>query len=223
MRNWRNTKIIGFDTETTGLDPERDRIVQMAFLVDDPKKGQKEWCSLCGLDGAVLPPKVSEIHGIWPEHLEDKATATEQAKDLYEWLVDEVTPHTVFLAYNAPFDLAFLLCTFRRARLPFPIDPHNVLDPLAFARTLWSTNKLWELAKRLDIKNEKAHDAMADTRTTVQSMLSLVEKMKLPDDIDAALVQQEEAVKTWERKMPYKYREQLIAVGGWSLPVDGRW
>lgn len=51
------------DVETTGTDPEVDRIAQLAFQVHKPDGGIDEWSSLVD-PGIPIPAETTEIHGI---------------------------------------------------------------------------------------------------------------------------------------------------------------
>jgi len=61
---------IYFDTETTGVKTDKDRIIEIAAL--DPFK-ERTFVSFVN-PGIPIPPEASAIHGIWDEDVKDKPT-----------------------------------------------------------------------------------------------------------------------------------------------------
>lgn len=214
IMNWRESRLIGFDVETTGLDPVRDRIVQLAFTTYTPGNDVfgPEYERRCGSDGVELPPEASLIHNIWPEDIVDKPPADALLEELGDFLSDFRREDHIFLAFNACFDTSFLLQAFKRRSLPFPINPMRVLDPLPFARSQWKYNRLPELASRLGVPSGGGHEACKDIRLTIQVMLRIGELLDLPADFDAVLNEQEKYICEWEEQMPYRYRDILDKV-----------
>lgn len=213
--NWREARIIGFDVETTGLDPVKDRIVQLAFTIYDPGRDAfgPEYERLCGSDGVELRSDVSSIHGILPEDIAGRPPADSFMEELLSFLSDFREEDYLFLAYNGGFDAAFLLQACRRSYQPYPIDdPLRVLDPLTFARSRWDHNRLPELAANLGVPSGGTHEACKDVRLTIQCMHKIGELLKLPDDFDTLLAEQEKCIKWWEKETSHKYRDTLYKV-----------
>ena len=220
--NWREARLIGFDVETAGnepngaLDPIEGRIVQLAFTIYSPG-GEiygPEYERKCGLDGVDLPPSVSAIHHIWPEDVAGKPSADALMGELSSFLADFVAEDHVFIAYNGVFDCAFIYQAFKRCGMldALPFDPYRVLDPLTFARSMSDHNRLPELASRLNVPTGGAHEACRDVRTTIQVMLTLADILKLPDDFDELLKLQEMHISAWEKRTKRCYREILLKV-----------
>ena len=63
MEGFSGFKVLGFDTETTGLDPRKDRIVQYAFVGVDEDGGKIVIDSLVDPCMAI-PPSSTSVHGI---------------------------------------------------------------------------------------------------------------------------------------------------------------
>jgi DNA polymerase-3 subunit epsilon len=127
------------DVETTGSDPVRDRVTEIALLELDGLALTGEWSTLVNPGGAV-PGPIQALTGITQEMV-DRAPRFEQiAAELYERLAGRV-----FVAHNARFDYGFLrrefdraglkylaktLCTVRLSRRLYPGEPGHDLDSL---------------------------------------------------------------------------------------------
>jgi len=146
------TKLIFFDTETTG-NTEKDSLVQIAYKIGDE--------SFTGLykPAVKIPPEASAVHHITNKMVEDKPAFKESAdqpiiKKLFE---DE---NYIVVAHNAPFDLMIIkkeniepkkfICTLRVVRY---LDPDGKIDRY----------NLQYLRYLLDLDVEAtAHDALGD-------------------------------------------------------------
>lgn len=131
---WREYPVVVWDVETTGLDPERDRVVEMAavLFLGDEIRGV-----VAGVvdPGRPIPPEATEIHGISDEMVAEHGRPF---ADLWREAVAMCRQHeeTVCAAYNAPFDRGFLRAEAHR------VDLHDVpigvrlpwLDPLVWVR-----------------------------------------------------------------------------------------
>src|SRR5690625_5837817 len=81
MASWVNGPMLGFDTETTGVDPSTDRILTAALVHQDADGNRKvrTWLINPGVD---IPASSTEIHGITNEQVQadgvDPAQALEE-------------------------------------------------------------------------------------------------------------------------------------------------
>jgi DNA polymerase III epsilon subunit-like protein len=211
--NWLESRIIAFDLETTDFDPVEDRILQMAVTVYDPVLDAftPELALLCGVD-VPISPGATAVHGICAEDVMGLPSADERLDKLSTFLMNAMEDDHVFAAFNAPFDLAFLMQAYKRVGEEFPIDPMKVIDPLAFARDVWPYNKQRELALRIGVPVGQMHDALKDVRLTVPVLMALAKQLELPSDLDVLLTKQEECIRTWEKKTSHRYRDALRKV-----------
>lgn len=137
---WTAGPLLGFDTETTGVDVHQDRIVSAALVRRDAGTTDvRTWL----LDpGVPIPPEASAIHGITSEVAraegQDPAGAIDEiAKEIAGALSGGVP----VVAFNATFDLCILQAELDRYGLPSLEDRIDgqvapVIDPLVLDRAL---------------------------------------------------------------------------------------
>lgn len=159
-----NTVFVAFDTETTGLSPTRDRIVEIALVkfINGKVTATNSWLIN---PGVPIPSTAERVHGISDEMVANKASCAETLPKVNKFL-----GNAVLLAHNARFDLSFLKNEYRRAGT---VPPENIcLDTLKLARKWFPESKshsLKNLLKHLDIEmDKKNHRALVDSQFLVQ-------------------------------------------------------
>lgn len=106
------SEYIALDTETTGLSPKGDRILEIGAVKFDPVTGEtgEEFHRYVN-PGVPIPPEVAKVHGITEEMLADKPPFEEIAEELEEFVGDA---HVVI--HNAQFDVGFLTAELKRVK-----------------------------------------------------------------------------------------------------------
>lgn len=162
MEPWWESPLAGFDTETTGVDPDTARVVQVYIdgevtLVDP---------------GVEIPPEAAAIHGISTDRAREEGVPEAViAGLLWEKVVDLTDRGVPIVAFNAAYDFTVADRMFRRhgLRLPhgtFVIDPF-VLDKEA-DRYRRGSRSLAATATQYGLSLENAHDASADAVMAVE-------------------------------------------------------
>ncbi len=161
-------KIIFLDTETTGNEPAKDFLCQLAFKTDT-----ETFCELFK-PPISIPPEASAVTHITDKHVMDKMPFKES--DNYgriKLMLED--PNAVVVAHNAKFDIAILnnddifpanfICTLRVAR---DLDINNVIPQykLQFLRYYL----------KIDIEAD-AHDALGDVLVLEQLYKRLLDKI----------------------------------------------
>ncbi|WP_123306709.1 exonuclease domain-containing protein [Cellulomonas sp. PhB143] len=139
--SWTAGPLIGFDTETTGVDVHGDRIVTAALVRRDPggRTTARSWL----LDpGVAIPAEASAIHGITTEHARAHGRAPAQAlEEIAGEIARALALGTPVVAFNASFDLSILDAELSRHGLPrlaerLGRDVGPVVDPLVLDRAV---------------------------------------------------------------------------------------
>lgn len=117
---------IYYDTETTGISSEKDRIVEIAAY--DPERGRT--FEMFVNPGIPIPQEASRVHNITDEMVKDAPPFGEIALKFLEFIAGD---DVVLVAHNNDgFDIHFLRAEFSRANIPFP--EVKTLDTLKWAR-----------------------------------------------------------------------------------------
>ncbi|MEW2245919.1 TerD family protein [Streptomyces sp. NPDC006975] len=146
------------DVETSGLIARRDRVLSVAVITIGPDGEQTgEFSTL--LNPGCDPGPV-EVHGLTVERLQGAPTFDQVAGRIGAMLQDRV-----LVAHNAQFDYDFLAHEFARARMWLPVSQR--LCTLALNRQVdppTDDMKLGTLAAHYGVSQQRAHDALDDTR-----------------------------------------------------------
>lgn len=170
-----------FDFETTGLDPEIDRVIEMAAIKVCDGKVVSEFSTLVK-NGPVIP-KITEITGITNEELEYGMPERMAFQILNRFIGED----NILVAHNASFDLSFL--HFALMRLANRTFANSFYDTLSISRDRhYYPHKLTDMCSRYDIKLEGAHRALND----VYGCWDLFKKLD-----------EEETVLRWTNKLGY--------------------
>ncbi|UUP17582.1 DNA polymerase III subunit epsilon [Nitratireductor thuwali] len=162
-----------FDTETTGLDPREDRIIELGCVeLDNRFPTGRSLHKFINPQGRKVHPDAQAVHGISDSDLSDKPVF---GKILDEFL--EFIDGAKLVAHNANFDMGFINAEFGRLGQPF-VDPSRVVDTLAIARRKhpMGPNSLDALCRRYGIDNSRRtkHGALLDAELLAEVYIELV-------------------------------------------------
>ncbi len=135
---WHEGPMLGFDTETTGVDVDHDRIVTAALVRRDAAGSHvRTWL----IDpGVQIPEAATAIHGITTQQARQEGAPPAEALDeIAAELARALRAGVPVVAFNAAFDLCLLDVELRRHRRPTLGDrlcrsARPVLDPLVIDR-----------------------------------------------------------------------------------------
>ena len=157
------------DLETTGLNPKRDRIIEIGAVKVRDGKVVETFQQLID-PKQQLEERVEELTGISSKELEGQPTIQEVLPALQEFLGEDV-----LLGHRVLFDYSFLKRTFTNEKIPFE---RKGIDTLKLARqfvTDCESKKLESLCKHYGIK-QQAHRALSDAQATVELYQKLVKE-----------------------------------------------
>lgn len=172
MTCWFEGPLTAFDTETTGVDVESDRVVSAAFLVQDAPGARPQVMRWLVNPGVPVPDEATAVHGLTQDHLERNGR---WPSPVMEEIARELAAHAAanrpLVVMNAPFDLTLLDRELRRHRASSLAQYLGgsslcVLDPRVLDKHLDRYRKgrrtLADLCALYEVEFTEAHDAAAD-------------------------------------------------------------
>lgn len=164
---------IVFDTETTGLDPKIDRIIEIGCVeLDNRFPTGRTFHVYINPDGRQVHPDALAIHGIGNDDLAEKPVFAGIADDFLNFF-----DGAKFVAHNADFDMGFVNAELTRIGQP-AIDLGRVVDTLALARRKhpMGPNSLDALCKRYAIDNSHRtlHGALLDAELLAEVYIEMI-------------------------------------------------
>ena len=180
----RDVSFAVVDFETTGIDPETERVIQVAAIVIN---GEGEIVE--SFDTVVRPENPAQythgaehVHGISVEQVAQGMPLREALEKVWT-----ISKGNVFTAHNAMFDINFLHAESARVGLENKIDTY--VDTLALARRTdqdrTRKHSLHALCEHYGIDHENAHEAKSDATATAELLIHLMREMDVqkPDQL----------------------------------------
>jgi DNA polymerase-3 subunit epsilon len=228
--SWTAGPLVAFDTETTGLDVDVERIVTAALVLRGPTGTRvRTWL----IDpGVAIPADATAIHGIGTAHVVAHGAAPHVALDeIASLLVHHQRAGVPVVAYNAAFDLTLLDVELARhglrtlpERLGRPVRP--VLDPLVLDRAAdpgrEGKRRLTDLCEHYGVQETGTlHTADVDALATLSVLDALVvaHPHLAATTLDALHDHQVDAHRRWVDELDEERRERPYVGAG----ADGRW
>ena len=164
---------IVFDTETTGLDFDADRVIEIgAIELWNHIPTGRHWHAFARPAGRRVDPGAFDVHGISDDFLKDKPLFEEVVGEMIEFFGD-----AVLIAHNATFDIRFLNAELKRLGLK-ALDMERVIDTLQMARRKFpmAPATLDALCSRFSIDTSKRdkHGALVDSELLASVYIELI-------------------------------------------------
>ncbi len=150
------------DIETTGGNPQKEKITEIAAFLFDGEKIVDKLVTLINPERPI-PEYITKITGINNEMVADAPKFYEIAKQLVE-----ITEGQVFVAHNSAFDFGFIQQEFRSLGFTFQ---RKTLDTVRLSRKLLPGHKSYSLGNicsDLGIEISARHRAAGDALATVE-------------------------------------------------------
>ena len=147
---------IVIDLETTGIDAQKAKIIEVGAVKIKDGKAAEEWQSFVN-PHCVLPKEIKALTGITDKMVKHAPDFTE----ILPRLRDFVNGY-VLVAHNAAFEKSFLGYSLPEARW---------LDSIELSKIAWPKEKSYSLAaltKAKGITDVQAHRALGDAQITAQ-------------------------------------------------------
>lgn len=154
---------VAIDTETTGLDPQWDSLIEIAAVRVKDGQIASSFSSLVN-PGYCVDGFVTELTGITNEMLQDAPAQDEVIPQFMEFIGG-----SVLLAHNASFDINFLYDAAEQTGNS-PLS-NSFVDTLRIARKVFPElqhHRLSDITAACGVDQIESHRAEADARATVQ-------------------------------------------------------
>lgn len=214
----KTTDYVVLDTETTGLDAIRDKIVQIAIVSVVNGEVVDTFTSFVD-PGCSMPYEASQINHITDDDLVGAPTPAELVGIVRELINDKT-----IIAHNAKFDLDFLSKWFKR---PEDIVRATYIDTLALSRKAYPNRGKYSLQRLVEdfgIDGGDAHRADSDALATQQ--LFEICKAKIPylekearyeEDLSVRHTLIEPTVTEFDENHPL-YKKSIVFSGYMEMP-----
>jgi len=146
------------DCETTGLEIDKDRIIEIAIVRFDFDQALDSFETL--IDPQMAIPEVSiAIHHINDLMVKGKPKIQEILPKVFEFV-----GRSIIVGHGITNDIAFLCAAAKQYNIPCKLASHPYLDTLRLARLYGESpiNSLEKLRQHFNIAEEGAHRAMND-------------------------------------------------------------
>ncbi|MBP7786508.1 MAG: DEAD/DEAH box helicase family protein [Longilinea sp.] len=175
--------IVALDIETTGLDSQRDAIIEIAAVRFNGRRIEAEWNTLLN-PNRPIPPQITQLTGITNDMVRNAPPLRAVLQNLVDFIGD-----LPVLGHNVRFDLGFL----QQQRI---LLDNPVIDTYELAAVLMPTASrynLGSLGQILNILIPNSHRALDDARLTHAVFLDLYDKASaLPIELIAEIVRHAE-------------------------------
>jgi DNA polymerase-3 subunit epsilon len=224
MTNWPDGELLGFDLETTSIDPFTALPVSFAFVRFEAGRVTESLTRYVN-PGVPIPPDSSEIHGITDEMVRIAGWKLHAAVSWIGGMIEGTAQRgTPLVGMNLAYDLTVIDSCVRRGTelgftmsAPMPVIDLMVLDKHADQYRKGKRN-LSALAEHYGVElGENAHDAEADVVATVACARALAAKYPLIARTDPAELH--DAQRRWHREQIQGLSRYFVSRGNDPIPA----
>ena len=162
--------IVFFDTETSGLDPEKEQIIEIAAVCIENSGRTTTMDEFISLpDGKTLPPEIVELTHITDEMLKSEGISPAEASQRFFEIIEGKNRKKVLLAaHNAQFDLMFTRRFLKGKRFSVEL---SFLDTV----TVYKDRAPYPHKLETAIEHYKLEDSVQNSHRAIDDVLALVE------------------------------------------------
>lgn len=164
MTHVEKQKFICFDCETTGLDVEHDRIIEIAAMKFDGATTFGEYQSLIDPE-RTIPDESIAIHHITNDMIVGKPQIRAILADFLAFV-----GQSIIVGHGVGFDIDMIARAAAREGIPCTLRNNVYIDTVRMARLYGESpsNSLVQLRKHFNIDEEVAHRAMSDVIVNIE-------------------------------------------------------
>jgi DNA polymerase-3 subunit epsilon len=170
---------ICLDCETTGLDLEKDRIIEIALMRFTFDQILDSFETLIDPE-MPIPEASTAIHHITDQMIRGKPKIAEVIPKVFEFL-----GNSILVGHGISTDISFISNATKKFNIPSKLSSHVFVDTLRLARLYGEspTNSLEMLRRHFNIAEEGAHRAMNDVVVNVEVFKYLARNFKTTEQM----------------------------------------
>ncbi|MBX7067183.1 MAG: DUF3820 family protein [Parachlamydiales bacterium] len=175
----RQDIFVCIDCESTGLDPDKDRIIEIAVARFTFDQILQSFETL--VDPECEIPQISQdIHKISSDMLQGKPKIAQVLPDLLKMIDGHV-----IVGHGIGFDISLIAAEAKRHQIPTNIEKQKFIDTLRLARLYGESpiNSLEKLRQHFNIEPEGAHRAMSDVTVNIEVFKYLTKTFQTTEQI----------------------------------------
>lgn len=170
---------ICLDCETTGLDPTKDHIVEVALSKFNFSATLESYETL------IDPECEISEHSIAIHHItQNMVKGYPKIKEILP-LIIKLIGRTIIVGHGIQLDLNFLAEAAKKHHIPFDLKGYTLIDTLRMARLYGESpaNSLEKLREHFNIEPEGAHRAMSDVIVNISVFKYLSKSFKTTEQL----------------------------------------
>lgn len=170
----RSQAFICLDCESTGLDTNKDRIIEIAACQFTFDKILQQYETLVDPE-CEIPQSSKDIHNISSEMIAGKPKIAEVLPAFLKMIQNHI-----LVGHGITFDIALIASEAKRHQIPCQIESQPFFDTLRMARLYGESpvNSLQQLRHHFNIEPEGAHRAMSDVIVNIEVFKQLAKPYK---------------------------------------------
>ncbi len=176
-------RFVCLDCEFTGLDLEKDRLLELAAIRFTFESPEKEFDALVN-PGCTISPESYKIHHISEEMIRDKPSVEALLPEFLAFVgKDRIVGHAVGI------DIEMIDLAAKRASIPCSLKERPFFDTLRLARHYGDSpnNSLGSLASHFNIPIGRAHRALDDVKMNIEVFKHLTKRFKTVEQVEKLL------------------------------------
>lgn len=179
MKKLDRETFVCIDCETTGLDLEADRIIEIAVAKFTFNEVLEEFETLIDPQKEISKESIA-IHHITPDMVEGSPTIEQMMPQILE-----IIGNHIIVGHGIRFDIEMLAKACDRFQIPNKLRHNRFLDTLRMARRYGDSpvNSLEELRKHFNVEEEGAHRAMSDVIVNMHVFKHLCRQYRTVEDL----------------------------------------
>lgn len=209
---WHHGRFHAYDTETTGVSVDYDRIVTATFVtIDGGSVERNQWMIACPID---IPEGAQAVHGVSTEHAHQHGRPpADVLNEITACITAAACAGEPVVAYNGAYDFTITARESVRYGTNFAV-PH-VIDPFVIDKHVdkfrKGSRKLIDVCAHYGVRLDGAHDATEDALAAARVAWALAERY--PDIVQVPLADLHNAQVEWKRDQANSFGAYLARQG----------